>query len=104
MSEASQGTSSRTYRFLLVAVIVMGVALALGFVVVFGTIAYRIAHRAGAGSAPATLTLAGTPRSFSLDGDRLAVLVATPEGDAIIIYDLKSGRESGRLKFLSRLP
>ena len=105
MSEASQGTSSRTYRFLLVAVIAMGVVLILGFVFVFGTIAYRAAHRTGSGSAaPAALTLEGTPRSFSLDGDRLAVLVQTPEGDAIVIYDLKNGRESGRLKFLSRLP
>ena len=104
MSEASQGTSSRTYRILLVAVIVMGMALVLGFVFVFGTIAYRMAHRAGAGAAPAALTLEGAPRGFSLDGDRLAVLVATPEGDAIVIYDLRNGRESGRLKFLSRSP
>ena len=105
MAEAGeQVSSSRTYRILLVAVIVMGVVLVLGFVFVFSTIAYRLSKRGGAAQTPAALTLDGAPRSFSLDGDRLAVLVATPEGDAIVIYDLRSGKETQRLRFLARPP
>ena len=105
MAEAGEGaSSSRTYRILLVAVIVMGVVLVLGFVFVSSTIAYRLSKRGGAAQTAAALTLDGAPRSFSLDGDRLAVLVATPEGDAIVIYDLRSGKEAQRLRFLARSP
>ena len=105
MAEGGEGaSSSRTYRILLVAVIVMGVALVLGFIFVFSTIAYRLSRGSGAAQAPAALTLDGAPRSVSLDGDRLAVLVATPEGDAVVIYDLRSGKETRRVRFLARSP
>ncbi len=81
----------------------MGVMIVLGLIVIFATIVNRMS---GDGSAPevAPLVVAvpddvakllgadGEIISTVVDGSRMAIVVKRPEGHAVIVVDLRSGK------------
>lgn len=86
----------------------MGVLLVVGFIVVFSTIIYRAVNppppgagassRAGFGDLEAVLPLGGRIGDMILDGDRLAVRVDGPLGSEILVFDVRRGRQLGRIQ------
>lgn len=95
--------SPRAYRNLKIAVVVMGVLLVVGFVVVFVTIATRLAST-GEPPADAPVAAAVTPDvmrllgrdsevvSTAVDSGRLALVLRGPEGLSILVIDMRSGQ------------
>lgn len=90
----------------------MGVLLVVGFTVVFSTIVYRAVNPVAVGHAPAGASAPGfaievaraAPArlgAMSLEGDRLAVEFSGPDGSEIVIFDLRRGRELGRIRFVA---
>jgi hypothetical protein len=86
---------SAAYRFLLAAVILLGVliVIALGVLVVGFAMRFRHAPAPDA-SAPAQFTLAAGSRIISADvsGDRLVLRLKGSFGDELDIIDIQSGR------------
>jgi hypothetical protein len=94
--------SQRNVRFLKIAVAGMGALIVVGLVVVLVTIIGRIS----AGPAPEPATVAtvlpvDVARLFGADsevvstwadGNRLALVLKRPEGLAVVVVDLRSGR------------
>lgn len=88
----------------------MGVLLIVGFIVVFSTIIYRAVNppppgsgagassRAGFGDLEAILPPGGRIGDMILDGDRLAVRVDGPLGSEILVFDVRRGRQLGRIQ------
>jgi len=81
----------------------MGVLIVLGLIVVFATIVNRVANSGSAPDAPPMAiavpadvqTLMGPDAevvSTVLDGSRLAIVLKRPEGHAVVVVDLRSGR------------
>ncbi len=113
----------RQVRVLKIAVIVMGILLVGGFAFVLAAIVYQ-ASRLGKPAAPVAETVSGaasaaatlsppaalpegvelaipsgaTVTTLSLDGDRLAVHLASPAGAEIAVIDLASGKVIARVK------
>lgn len=81
---------------------VMGLLLIVGFIALFATIVYRAVaparQAAGFGQIEAPIARQGRIGALHLDGDRLAVEVAGPEGAEIILFDVRRGRELGRIR------
>lgn len=114
MSAADQSPSDEaiapvpSYRGLKIAVIVMGVLLVAGIIVVFSTIIYRSVKL---GDEPVkSVRAAGEPYeldalippgaatgAMTLADDRLAVEVLTAQGSYILLFDVRRGRELGRI-------
>lgn len=73
-------------------VVGMGALIAIGFAVIAGTIAWRLA-----GPAPPRAAIAldlpdgAAPVETSLDGNRLALRLDTPDGPRILVIDLATG-------------
>ena len=106
-------------RGLKAAVIIMGVMLVVGFIVLFSAIAYRAVNpgsrpesgpgsgedaavrsgEAGFGTIDALIGKAARIGAMGLDGDRLAVETVGPDGSEIIMFDVRRGRELGRIRF-----
>lgn len=102
----------RQVRLLKVAVVVMGIALVGGFALVLGTIVYQASNlgKSAAVTAPAPpadtrpvslppLQLKPGERvaGLALDGGRLAVHIEGPEGSAVLLVDMETGRLIARL-------
>jgi len=100
---ASETWAVRNYRSLKIAVIIMSALIVLGLILVFGAIAYRMS---GGGSSAETPPVAvvvpddvarllgadGEIVSTAVDGSRMAIVIKRPEGHAVIVVDLRSGR------------
>ncbi len=95
---------------LLASVIVMGVLLIIGFVVVFGTIIYRVMNSPEAAPVavrgqfgtvdvrvPDGTTLLGT----TLIEDRLSIVTSSQGIAEVILIDTKRGVELGRVRLVS---
>jgi hypothetical protein len=98
----------RQVRVLKIAVIVMGILLVGGFAFVLAAIVYQ-ASKAGQDRAVPQATLEGvesalpipkaaTIGSMSLDGDRLALHLNSPEGTEIVVIDLATGKIVSRIR------
>jgi hypothetical protein len=95
--------SERNYRALKISVIVMGILIVLGLIVVLATIVKRVAN---SGSPEETAPIAtalppdiatildtdGEVVSTALDGSRLAIVFKRPDGHAVLVVDLRTGR------------
>ncbi|MBL4758968.1 MAG: hypothetical protein JKY32_15460 [Rhizobiales bacterium] len=89
----------------------MGVLLVVGFIAVFSTIIYRAVNpdtnRAtatrGSGAAPwsieATLPAGARILEMSQADHRLTVRYGSNEAQAIMVFDLKTGQQLGRIDF-----
>ena len=98
----------RQVRLLKIAVIVMGLLLVGGFAFVMAAIVYQASQIAkeSVASAPALggveTELAIPPdaavTSLALDGDRLALHLSTPNGQELLVIDLKSGKVAARVR------
>jgi hypothetical protein len=99
----------RQVRLLKIAVIVMGLLLVGGFAFVLAAIVYQASQIAkeSATSAPAlggvetelAIPPDATVTSLALDGDRLALHLSTPNGQELLVIDLKSGKVATRVRF-----
>jgi hypothetical protein len=93
---------SAAYRFLLAAVILLGVliVIALGVLVVGLTMRLGGHHTHQADSTPAQFTLAAGARVISTDvsGDRLVLRLKGSFGDEIDIIDMQTGRLVAKLR------
>lgn len=102
----------RQVRMLKIAIIIMSVALVLGFaLLIIGMVhqASQIGKGDGSTRTPPAATLASDVNStvslkpgeaishISLDGNRIAVHVTSPEGAEIRIFDLESGAIAARI-------
>lgn len=88
----------------------MGVLLILGFAVVFGTIIYRVVSPGDDGGAPVpargtfgdvdiSLPTGASIISTEISGERALVRTRAETGEeALIILDLRRGRELGRFR------
>ena len=89
-------------RVLRIVVIVLGVMLALCFVTVFGVIAYRLANPRPAaaehGDYAAALPAGSRIVSVDVEGDRLAIHVASGEASEILLIDARRGRLLGKVR------
>lgn len=93
------------------AVIGMGVLLAVGVATLIGRIFYLMtrtpppeaqnegAITASAGDITAALPAGARAIQQSVSGSQLSVLYEGPAGQGIVIIDLKTGREAGRVLF-----
>ncbi len=96
------------------AVVGMGVLLAVGFTAVIGRIFYLMtrtpppaASSEGAVAVPAgdiTLALPAGARAIqqNVSGSLLSVLFEGPDGQGIVIFDLKTGREAAHVRLQPR--
>jgi len=102
----------RQVRVLKVAVIVMGILLAGGFAFVLAAIVYQTTKGQQVAEPGATafseveaklpIPKDATITSLSLDGDRLALHLSSPQGQEITVIDLRSGKVISRIKFESQ--
>jgi hypothetical protein len=99
----SETWAVRNYRSLKIAVIVMSVLIVLGLILVFGAIAYRMSGGGSSAEAPPVAVVVpddvarllgadGEIVSTAVYGSRMAIVVKRPEGHAVIVVDLRSGR------------
>ncbi len=98
-------------RGLKTTVYVMGVLLVVGFIAVFSTIIYRAANMGnnpatatrGAGAEPwsieATLPAGAQILEMSQADHRLTVRYGSHDSQAIMVFDLKTGQQLGRINF-----
>lgn len=93
-------------RAMIAAVVALGVILALGVVALIVAVFIRISSGATPSAVEAgprldtTLTLAqgADIRQVTLDGNRLVIHAAGPNGGQIVVYDLRTGRAVARIK------
>lgn len=105
-------SDTRALRVMKIVVIVLGIALVLGFFTVIGRMIYLTSRTDASGARPAAAgaTLATMEatlpvpaghevRSIALDGNRLAVHLATPGSTAgrLSVIDLASGKVTHRI-------
>jgi len=97
-------------RALLIVVIVLGVLLVGGLAVVVGTIIKRLNDPDTAVEAKAkrsfgeiqTLVPAGNRIvSMQTTADKLVVQISGPDGESLLIYDVRKGVELGRIKLVA---
>jgi hypothetical protein len=101
----------RQVRVLKVAVIVMGTLLVGGFAFVLAAIVYQASHAGkaihptGADAEARTPALPELPipkdatvTSLALDGNRLALHLASPAGGEVVVMDVTTGRVLARIK------
>ncbi len=103
-SEAYPPTwSERNYQALKISVIVMGVLIVLGMVLVVVTIINRVSSAEEEAAAQAMsiavdadiarlLDPDGEVVATETDGNRLAVVIRRPDGNSILVIDLRSGQ------------
>ncbi len=94
--------SERNVRFLKIAVASMGALIVVGLVLVLATIIGRISSGPETEPAPLATALPADMAellgpdsevvSTSVDGNRLALVLKRPEGIAVVVVDLRSGR------------
>jgi len=95
--------SERNYRALKIAVIVMGALIVLGLIVIFATIVNRMSN--GGPAADVAPLVVAVPDdvarlmgpdaevvSTAIDGSRMAIVLKRPDGHAVVVVDLRSGR------------
>ena len=102
------GEVPATPRGLLITVIVLGILLVLGFITIFGTIAYRVmgderpaaqtSARQGFGTSEVLIDPRALVRSVTLADGQLAIHVSGSDHDDIILIDAKHGYELGRVR------
>ena len=102
-----------TPRGLKAAVYTMGILLVVGFIVVFSTIVYRTVNsgnedqpkirdtRNGYGTIESALPSGAVIQETLLDGDRMTVRFIDSGETGILIFDIKRGKELGRIKFVA---
>ena len=95
--------SERNYQALKISVIVMGVLIVLGMVLVVVTIINRVSSADEEDTAQAVsiavdadiarlLDTEGEVVATELDGSRMAVVIKRPDGNSILVIDLRSGK------------
>ena len=85
----------------------MAVLLVVGFIALFSAIAYRavkpgaeaMSEVAGFGEIEALIGKGERIGAIQLDGNRLAVELFGPDSRQIVLFDLGTGRELGRIRF-----
>jgi hypothetical protein len=97
-------------RGLKTAVVIMGVLLIVGFIIVFGTIIYRVVapgDEAGDAAAPrgvygavdVALPAGAAIVSTGVSGDRAVVRIRAGDGtESLVVLDLRRGHELGRFR------
>jgi len=99
-SEAGQDPPN--VRLLKFVVIGLGALLVACFFIVFGVIAWRVAHprpaSADYGDYSALVPAGARVTQVSLDGDRLALQVSGPDGEEILVVDVRRGRLVGKVR------
>lgn len=98
----------RQVRILKITVIVMGILLVGGFAFVLATIVYQASrisnadavspHVSGGVETELAIPSDATVTSLALDGDRLALHLSTPNGQELLVIDLKSGKVIVRVR------
>jgi hypothetical protein len=94
-------------RGLKAAVVIMGVLLVVGFIALFSAIVYRAvksgpgvrSQAAGFGEIEALIGEGERIGTMQLEGNRLAVELFGPRSRQIVLFDLATGRELGRIRF-----
>jgi hypothetical protein len=93
-------------RGLKATVVIMGVLLVVGFMALFSTIVYRAvkpgpgarSEAPGFGETEAPIGKGERIGTMQLEGNRLAVELFGPDSRQIVVFDLATGRELGRIR------
>lgn len=93
----------RNVKLLKIVVTVLGVLLVAGTIVLITAIVYRASKLKSASAATGfnlqtKLPANTTVKSTQFNGDRLSVHTSGPQGEMIILFNIKKGREIGRIK------
>lgn len=93
----------RNVRLLKTVVTVLGVLLVAGTIVLITAIVYRASKLKSAPPVTgfdfkASLPAGAQVKSTQLNGDRLSVHVSGAQGETIILFNIKKGREIGRIR------
>ncbi len=100
---AGGGWSARNVRAIKAAVYIMGVLIVIGAVALVAAIMMKAERggktiAAGFGDLEVAVPAGATVTGSRLDGDRLAVDIASPQGGEVVIVDVKKGQVLGRVK------
>jgi hypothetical protein len=97
------GWSARNVRLLKGAVYIMGGLIVLGTVALVGAIVMKVGDSGekraqGFGDLEVAVPAGAAITASRLDGDRLAIDIASPAGAEVVIVDVKKGIVIGRVK------
>ena len=108
----AQAPNARVQSILKFVVIALGVLLVAGLAAVIGRIIYLASGPSAQPVATSTLSSSQTlqlppgsqVRSISLSGDQIAVHYEMPEGSAIAVLDLATGRQAAHVSIVAAAP
>ncbi len=97
---ADQYKSSASYRGAKAAVILLGILLAIAFLLLIVGFAVKLGRKSGADAAPVRFTLAHGAKILSTEvsGNRLIIHVKSSAGEEIDIIDTQDGHLVGQVK------
>jgi len=99
---AAGGWSQRNIRAIKAAVYIMGVLIVIGMVALVAAIIIKAERgktaAAGLGDLKLAVPAGASITGSHLDGDRLIIDIASPQGGEVVIVDVRKGKVLGRVK------
>jgi hypothetical protein len=106
---AESGWSERNVRLLKGAIYIMGLLIVLGTIALVAAIVMKAGrssdrHIEGFGDLDVAVPTGASITSSRLDGDRLAIAIASPGGAEVVVVDVKKGIVMGRVRLRPTAP